>query len=201
MMYVGTTEAARQIGVSPRTLRRWLQKRLIGEPRAVSINTVGGRRGTMKIRMFASDEVEALKRFAARYRAEVKARRRRPRNYKLPLEVKAARAAMRKEINNAEKLLHVAEWFATEGHSLRNHTIWEHNYAFLDRAGLLDAEHKLLAGTIELLREKVAKLRAEYAAMVAGPLSTPAEPRSLEERRLDISLGWGRGSASRGGTR
>ncbi len=197
-MYVGTSQAAKEIGVSPRTLRRWIEKRLIGEPRVISKNDVGGKRGTMLIRLFGPDEIEALKRFKIRYRASLRPRRKYP---KLAPAEKKARAECRKVIRETEKMLHLVEWFEGNPHCGRNHKAWEDVYTRLNRVGILDAQHKLVAGTVELLREKVAKLRAEYAAMIAKPSSSRAEPRNLEESKLDIALGWGRGSASRGGTR
>ncbi len=159
-MYLGTTATAREIGVSPRTLRRWLQRRLVGEPRVISKNDVGGKRGTMLIRLFGPDEIEALKRFKTYYRASLRPRRKYP---KLAPAEKKLRADRRKAILETEKMLHIADWFNRNGHSLRNHTTWEDAYAQLGQAGLLVG--KVLApGALGELEAKLATLKAEYAA-------------------------------------
>ncbi len=187
-MYTGTSQTAKLLGISPRTLRRWIQKRLVGEPRVISKNDVGGKRGTMLIRLFGPDEVEALKRFAVRYRAETRARRQRPRNYRLDPKVKAWRAERRKAIRDTERLLRECEWFQGHPLSLKIFTLWHKTRAELDAAGLLVGD-ALALSALEGLEAKLGTLKTEYVAAVAKPSPARAAKSTVEERRLSNQLG------------
>ena len=189
MSYVGTSTAAKLAGIGASTLRQWLRKRLLGEPRISQKLDFGGRRGETRVRMFDEIEVAAIKRFAARRAAERKADgMRRVRNAKARLspQEKGRRQAARSGIRKAERLWHVAEWFQNNPLCDRNFRAWHDALKELQAAGVVETvstgppeadryTHKLAPGIVDRLREAAARLKAEYLASIK-PKHRPLTP-------------------------
>ncbi len=158
MNFYTTGAVAHLARVSRRQLHRWKRAGLIAFPPMLRVMTVRGKWACIYYwtRPDALPVIEFAKQWKNKKRAA--ARRMEP-------TIKKQRAELRGKMRAAETLLNVAKWFESHPLCSKIYTSWMNAQKALAAAGLLDADDKLLAGSIESLEAKLTELKTAYAAL------------------------------------